>query len=242
MRKYSSHERSAPGVGSKPRSRFIWTRASRTGRAGRTRSSSGSRRQAVELVRVGNRPGLELDRDKVPQVPRVRQVGIGVELAQVGERLVVRREHLVGVGEPSAYAPCPRAKSSATFWTIADSSSWMMLTVIPVRSVNGLRFAAMADVGDVFSLMKFSVVPAKRRQGSAPRPGDPGLRAAASERERGARRRPRRAAAGATGADHRVRVSEVHSSSRTAAPPLCPVARLAKQPAAQPAAGSLPVR
>ena len=31
---------------------------------------------------------------------------------------------------------------------------------IPVRSVNGLRFAAIAEVGAVFSEMKFSVVPA----------------------------------------------------------------------------------
>ena len=30
---------------------------------------------------------------------------------------------------------------------------------IPVRSVNGLRFAAIAEVGAVFSEMKFSVVP-----------------------------------------------------------------------------------
>jgi hypothetical protein len=37
---------------------------------------------------------------------------------------------------------------------------------MPVLSTNGLRFAAMADVGEVFSLMKFSVVPAKRRHGS----------------------------------------------------------------------------
>src|SRR4051794_15882829 len=56
----------------------------------------------------------------------------------------------------------PDAKSSATFCTSAVSSSCEIFTLMPVRSVNGLRLAAIADVGAVFSEMKFSVVPANR--------------------------------------------------------------------------------
>src|SRR5215204_5841481 len=49
--------------------------------------------------------------------------------------------------------------SSATFCTIVPSSSCRTLTVMPVRSVNGCKFEAMAAVGAVFSEMKLSVVP-----------------------------------------------------------------------------------
>ncbi len=54
----------------------------------------------------------------------------------------------------------PDAKSSATFCTSALSSSWEIFTSIPVRSLNGLRLAAIAEVGAVFSETKLIVVPA----------------------------------------------------------------------------------
>jgi hypothetical protein len=43
-----------------------------------------------------------------------------------------------------------------------------MLTLIPVSSVNGRMFAAMAAVGAVFSEMKFRVAPLNWRHGSLP--------------------------------------------------------------------------
>src|SRR3954447_412238 len=85
------------------------------------------------------------------------------------------------------YAPWPPAKSSATFCTSAESSSWVILMSIPVSFLKGARFAAIAEVGAVFSEMKFSVVPANCFQGS-PATGfavlDPP--AAAPEPQRGA--------------------------------------------------------
>src|SRR5918993_2153447 len=50
--------------------------------------------------------------------------------------------------------------SSATFCTSAPNSSCKTLTSMPVSSLKGLRFAAMAVVGEVFSETKLSVVPA----------------------------------------------------------------------------------
>src|SRR5215207_4663384 len=50
--------------------------------------------------------------------------------------------------------------SSATFCTSAPSSSCNTLTLIPVSSLKGFRFAAIAVVGEVFSETKLSVVPA----------------------------------------------------------------------------------
>src|SRR4051795_3454497 len=64
------------------------------------------------------------------------------------------------------YAPWPPAKSSATFCTSAESSSWVILMSIPVSFLKGARFAAIAEVGAVFSEMKLSVVPANCFQSS----------------------------------------------------------------------------
>jgi hypothetical protein len=55
--------------------------------------------QRVELVLVGEAPrGVELHRDEVPDVLELREVRIAHHLVEVDERLVVGREHLVGVG------------------------------------------------------------------------------------------------------------------------------------------------
>src|SRR4028118_1042297 len=53
----------------------------------------------------------------------------------------------------------PEETSRLTFCTSEPSSSWLILTSIPVRSLKGLRLAAMAEVGAVFSEIKLSVIP-----------------------------------------------------------------------------------
>src|SRR4028118_2131618 len=62
----------------------------------------------------------------------------------------------------------PEDTSRLTFWTSAPSSSWLIFTSIPVRSLNGLRLAAIADVGAVFSEIKLSVIPLYCFQPSPP--------------------------------------------------------------------------
>src|SRR5919199_1133362 len=57
------------------------------------------------------------------------------------------------------YCPVRAPKSSATFCCTAVSSSCQMLTSMPVRSLKGLRLAAIAEVGGVFSEMKLSDIP-----------------------------------------------------------------------------------
>src|SRR5215210_206904 len=53
----------------------------------------------------------------------------------------------------------PEETSRLTFCTSEPRSSWLILTSIPVRSLKGLRLAAMAEVGAVFSEIKLSVMP-----------------------------------------------------------------------------------
>src|SRR5918993_4478104 len=53
----------------------------------------------------------------------------------------------------------PEETSRLTFCTSEPSSSWLISTSMPVRSLKGLRLAAMAEVGAVFSEMKLSVMP-----------------------------------------------------------------------------------
>src|SRR5215203_309666 len=58
--------------------------------------------------------------------------------------------------------------SSATFCTSAPSSNCNTLTLMPVSSLKPSRFAAIAEVGEVFSETKLSVVPAYCFHMSAP--------------------------------------------------------------------------
>src|SRR5215217_5713909 len=52
----------------------------------------------------------------------------------------------------------PEETSRLTFCTSEPSSSWLILTSIPVRSLKGLRLAAMAEDGAVFSEVELSVM------------------------------------------------------------------------------------
>src|SRR3954447_13891647 len=66
------------------------------------------------------------------------------------------------------FCAVPEEKSSLHFSTTLSSSICWMLTLIPVSSWNGVRFAAMAADGEVFSEMKLMVVPLNCFQGSPP--------------------------------------------------------------------------
>src|SRR5215212_3795399 len=58
------------------------------------------------------------------------------------------------------YSPLWEPKSRATLCANEVSSNCWIVTLIPVKSLKGIRLAAIAEVGAVFSEMKLMVVPA----------------------------------------------------------------------------------
>ena len=90
------------------------------------------------------------------EVLDLREVGSALNSFRSASAAVVGREDLVRVGVDDLVGALPEARSSATFCTSAVSSSCEILMSIPVSSLNGARLAAIADVGAVFSEMKFS--------------------------------------------------------------------------------------
>jgi hypothetical protein len=57
------------------------------------------------------------------------------------------------------YSPLWEPKSRATLCASEVSSSCWIVTVIPVSFLKGVRLAAIAEVGAVFSEMKLMVIP-----------------------------------------------------------------------------------
>src|SRR5215210_2409589 len=89
------------------------------------------------------------------------------------------------------YSPLWEPKSRATLWASEVSSSCWISTLIPVRFLKGVRLAAIARVGAVFSEMKLMVVPLYAFHPSPPELApDPPPQPAVASREAPARPAP----------------------------------------------------